>query len=125
MRTITIKESLTIEFKSDKKKYSDADLVDEIVGMTNTKGGTLYLGVEDNGEVTGVHPKHKDAIGVTALIANSTVPSVSVRAEVITEEEKDVLKIEIPVDISHILGNLITVIFDYQILRKPLKILSL
>ena len=91
MRTIPIKESLTIEFKSDKKKYSDADLVDEIVGMTNTKGGTLYLGVEDNGEVTGVHPKHKDAIGVTALIANSTVPSVSVRAEVITEE------IEIPV----------------------------
>ena len=71
MRTIPIKESLTIEFKSDKKKYSDADLVDEIVGMTNTKGGTLYLGVEDNGEVTGVHSKHKDAIGVTALIANS------------------------------------------------------
>ena len=32
---------------------------------------------------------------------------------------------EIQVDISHILGNLITVIFDYQILRKPLKILSL
>ena len=31
----------------------------------------------------------------------------------------------IKVDISHILGNLITVIFDYQILRKPLKILSL
>ena len=31
----------------------------------------------------------------------------------------------ISVDISHILGNLITVIFDYQILRKPLKILSL
>ena len=32
---------------------------------------------------------------------------------------------KIPVDISHILGNLITVIFNYQILRKPLKILSL
>ena len=31
----------------------------------------------------------------------------------------------ISVDISHILGNLITVIFNYQILRKPLKILSL
>ena len=36
-----------------------------------------------------------------------------------------VIRREIPVDISHILGNLITVIFDYQILRKPLKILSL
>ena len=33
--------------------------------------------------------------------------------------------LQIAVDISHILGNLITVIFDYQILRKPLKILSL
>ena len=32
---------------------------------------------------------------------------------------------QIAVDISHILGNLITVIFNYQILRKPLKILSL
>ena len=31
----------------------------------------------------------------------------------------------ITVDIALILGNLITVIFDYQILRKPLKILSL
>ena len=32
---------------------------------------------------------------------------------------------KIPVDISLILGNLITVIFDYQIPHKPLKILSL
>ena len=32
---------------------------------------------------------------------------------------------QIPVDISLILGNLITVIFDYQIPHKPLKILSL
>ena len=35
------------------------------------------------------------------------------------------IKRKIQVDISHILGNLITVIFNYQILRKPLKILSL
>ena len=33
--------------------------------------------------------------------------------------------LQIPVDIPLILGNLITVIFDYQILRKPLKTLSL
>ncbi|MCR5771791.1 MAG: ATP-binding protein, partial [Butyrivibrio sp.] len=97
MRTIPMKEDLIVEFKSDIKKYSDTDLIDEIVGMTNTKGGTLYLGVEDDGEITGVHPKHKDAIGVTALIANSTVPSISVRAEIITEEKKEILKIEIPI----------------------------
>ena len=97
MRTIPMKEDLIVEFKSDVTGYSDSDLVDEIVGMTNTKGGDLYLGVEDDGTITGVNKKHKDPIGVTALIANSTVPSVSVRAEVIRENNNDVLKIEIPV----------------------------
>ena len=96
MRTIPNKENLTIEFKSDIKRYPDNDLIDEIVGITNTKGGTLYLGVEDNGEITGVNKVHKDAIGVTALIANNTVPSISVRAEIIFEDGYDVLKIEIP-----------------------------
>ena len=95
MRTIPTAETLDIEFKSDVKSYSDRDLIDEIVGMTNTIGGTLYLGVEDDGSVTGVDKKHRDAIGVAALIANNTVPPIAVRAEVITEG-KDVLKIEIP-----------------------------
>lgn len=31
------------------------------------------------------------------MIANSTVPSISVRAEIILEGQKDVLKIEIPI----------------------------
>lgn len=97
MRTIPYKEDLIVEFKSDLKRYPDSELIEEIVGMTNTKGGTLYLGVEDDGEITGVSEIHKDAIGVTALIANNTVPAVSVRAEIITEEEKNVLKIEIPI----------------------------
>ena len=96
MRTIPVVESLEVEFKSDLKCYPDHDLIEEIVGMTNTIGGVLFLGVEDDGTITGVHKKHKDAIGVTALIANSTVPPVAVRAEIITEEEKDILKIEIP-----------------------------
>ena len=95
MRTIPIKETLEIEFKSDVKCYPDHDLIEEIVGMANTVGGNLYLGVEDDGSITGVHKKHKDAVGVTALIANNTVPPIAVRAEIITEE-KDILKIEVP-----------------------------
>ena len=93
IRTIPKEESLDIEFKSDLKCYPDHDLIEEIVGMTNTAGGCLFLGVEDDGTITGVHKKHRDPIGVTALIANSTVPPIAVRAEIITEEDKDVLKI--------------------------------
>ena len=96
MRTIPFKETLEIEFKSDKKCYPDRDLIEEIVGMANTSGGVLYLGVEDDGEITEVHKKHIDAIGVTALIANNTVPPITVRAEILNEENKDVLKIEVP-----------------------------
>lgn len=96
MRTVPTREMLDVEFKSDVKCYSDHDLIEEIVGMANTVGGILYLGVEDDGTITGVHKKHKDAIGVAALIANSTVPPISVRAEIITEEDRDILKIEIP-----------------------------
>lgn len=96
MRTIPYKETLEVEFKSDLKCYPDRDLIEEIVGMANTSGGILYLGVEDNGEITGVHKKHRDAVGVAALIANNAVPPIAVRAEILNEEEKDVLKIEVP-----------------------------
>ena len=58
-------------------------MIEEIIGMSNTAGGFLFLGVEDDGMITGVHKKHKDSIGVMALIANSTVPPISVRAEII------------------------------------------
>ena len=51
--------------------------------MANTDGGDLYLGVEDDGQITGIQKIHADEIGVAALIANKTVPSVSVRAEII------------------------------------------
>ena len=97
MRIIPNKEDLIIEFKSDLKRYPDSELIDEIVGMANAKGGTLYLGVEDNGEITGINKIHKDTVGVTALVANNTVPSISVRADIITVEEKEVLKIDIPI----------------------------
>jgi ATP-dependent DNA helicase RecG len=115
MRTIPRKEDLVVEFKSDKKKLSDNELIDAIVGLTNTDGGVLYLGVEDDGEITGVHQQHADEIGVTALIANKTVPSISTRAEIISEGGFDVLKIEIP------MSRTIVATSDGKILRRRLK----
>jgi ATP-dependent DNA helicase RecG len=96
MRTIPLAESLEIEFKSDKKCYPDHDLIEEVVGMANTIGGTIYLGVEDNGTITGIHKSHRDAIGAAALIANNTVPPISTRTDLIIEENEEVLKIEVP-----------------------------
>lgn len=72
MRTIPSKETLLIEFKSDRKSgYPDKDLVEAIVAMANTDGGELYLGVEDNGEITGLAKKHEDEIGLSATAGAS------------------------------------------------------
>lgn len=111
-----MKENLKTEFKSDLKRLSDNDLVDAVVGMANTDGGDLYLGVEDDGQITGIQKVHADEIGVAALIANKTVPSVSVRAEIISEENTDVLKISIP------MCRTIVATADGKILRRRLKL---
>lgn len=116
MRTIPERETVTVEFKSDKKKLPDNDLIEAVVGMANTEGGVLYLGVENDGEITGVHKEHADEIGVTALIANKTVPAVSVRAEILVENGTEVLKIEIPMSRAIVSSS------DGKILRRRTKL---
>ncbi len=49
-------ETLTVEFKSDHKCLSDRDLMATVVALTNTDGGVLLLGVEDDGKITGSQP---------------------------------------------------------------------
>lgn len=89
------KETMEIEFKSDVKKLNDADLIDAVVAFANTFGGNIYLGIEDNGEVTGLHEQHRDITQLAALIANRTVPPVSVRLEILPAE-RPVLLIQVP-----------------------------
>ena len=92
---IGFREDLTHEFKSDEKKLSDQEIIDAVVAFANTDGGELYLGVEDNGEITGLHPEHMDVTRLTAFIANKTVPPVPVRCEII-DFEMPVLNISVP-----------------------------
>lgn len=98
------KESLTVEFKSDQKKLSDTDIFEAVVAFANTEGGDLYLGIEDNGTVTGVHRLHQNITTVSAFIANNTVPPISVRAEII-DDIHPVLKISVPKSYSGIVAT--------------------
>lgn len=54
------KESLTVEFKSDKKCISMDVLYEELEGMANSEGGSVYLGVEDDVTPTGVNEQHRN-----------------------------------------------------------------
>ena len=69
------KESMIIEFKSDRKCLSMDELYREVVAMANTDGGTICLGIEDNGTVTGVQDQHTDITEMAARIQTHTVPA--------------------------------------------------
>lgn len=72
------RESLTVEFKSDRKRLSDTDLVEAVVCLANAEGGELWLGVEDDGTPTGLHAEHQPLAGLSGLVAARTSPSVPV-----------------------------------------------
>lgn len=91
------KESLVIEFKSDRKCYPLAKLYEDLVGMANTDGGWLFLGMEDNGTPTGVNVQHRDCQYMEAVIQENTVPSLYVRTRIERWDECDVLAIEVPI----------------------------
>ncbi len=95
MQNMGFAESLNIEFKSDRAKLSDSEIVEAVIAFANTDGGELYLGVEDNGEITGLHDEHQDTTQLAAFIANKTVPPVPVRCEII-KYDVPVLKITVP-----------------------------
>ncbi|MBE5918187.1 MAG: AAA family ATPase [Pseudobutyrivibrio ruminis] len=109
------KESLTVEFKSDKKKYPDSLIFEEIVALANTEGGDLYLGVEDNGEISGVHDDHKNPLTLPAYIANHTVPPISVRCEILPTQPA-VLKLSVPKSLNSIVATV-----SGKVLHRRLK----
>ena len=115
MRKIPTKETLDIEFKSDVNKLPDADIFEVVVAFANTEGGDLYLGVEDDGEITGVHNEHKNITTLSAYIANNTVPPVLVSAEIM-KDSKPVLKIKVPK-----IQNAIVATTSGKVLRRRIK----
>ena len=114
MSNIGFKENLMNEFKSDRTCLPDSDIIDAVVAFANTDGGDLFLGVENDGEITGLHNKHKDITQLAAFIANRTVPPVPVRTEIL-EYDLPVLKISVPKRTSVVASS------DGKIQRRRLK----
>src|SRR5690606_21942851 len=72
-------ETLDVEFKSD---VNDTELVETVVCLANGGGGTLLVGVHDDGRVVGARPRHgatTDPRRIEALVSNSTRPALGVQ----------------------------------------------
>ncbi|MBS6045948.1 MAG: putative DNA binding domain-containing protein [Neisseria sp.] len=77
------RETLTVEFKSDRACLSDKDLVEALAALANTNGGELWLGIEDDGTPTGLHKKHRNLQGLPALIQTRTSPPLAVEVRAV------------------------------------------
>ena len=72
-------ETMTVEFKSWIKADSIKEIINlavpELIAFANSKGGTVYLGVEDNGDVTGCSGKY-DLQNICEVIYDKTRPPI-------------------------------------------------
>ena len=94
--TIPQTESLTVEFKSDRKRLPDTELVEAVVCLANAEGGQLWLGVEDDGTPTGLHPDHCLLAGLAGMVAARTSPSVNVSVSAVEVGGVAVACIQVP-----------------------------
>lgn len=95
-------ETLTVEFKSDRKRLPDDELVEALVCLANTEGGELWLGVEDDGTPTGLHETHQNLAGLPGLVAARTSPSLNVTVEAVALAGLRVARIVVGQSVSEV-----------------------
>ena len=86
-------ESETVELKSMLNK----DLIKEIVAMLNTKGGNIYIGINDDDTICGLENPKSIIEDISNKINDTISPSSSfmISFSVIQEDNKNIIKIEI------------------------------
>ncbi len=82
-----------------KKDISNADaLAAELIAFSNTLGGKIFIGVNDDGEIVGLHSE--DIQRINQLLSNTASqnvrPAINPLTEIVTIEEKRILIIDVP-----------------------------
>lgn len=88
-----MRESETVEFKS---QYVE-DIKKEIIAFANTNGGTLYIGVNDDGQAIGVDNTDEIMLRTANAIRDAIKPDVMMFVQIHTEsiQEKSVVCVEV------------------------------
>lgn len=93
-------ESFTVEFKRGQRSaMSDNDIVDAVICMANGDGGLLLMGVEDDGSITGLEPRHGATTQphlLQAMILNKTESPLATAVEMVDMNGPPVAVIDVP-----------------------------
>ena len=83
------KEGKTLEFKRDLSSFKP--IMRTLIAFANTAGGTLVIGRDDSGEITGIEDVLQAEESIANAIADSIMPALMPDIEIITYETKDLL----------------------------------
>lgn len=87
-------ESSFLEFKHS--VASPQKIAREIAAFANSKGGTILIGVEDNGEMIGVEGYHEEEFWLNQAAEEECIPKVPIEIELVNIGERDVLIVKVP-----------------------------
>ncbi len=92
-------ETLEVEFKGEERgPLNDRAIYEQVVCFANSEGGTLLIGVEDDGRVTGARPRHgttTEPSKLQAAIFNNTEPRINTRVSVVPVGDVAVITVEV------------------------------
>jgi ATP-dependent DNA helicase RecG len=90
---MTFQEAETIELKS----IVVDDIKKEIIAFANCEGGKLYIGVEDDGTVSGLDDPDAASLQVSNMVRDAIKPDLSMflHYETLTVEEKRIVVVDI------------------------------
>lgn len=90
---MTFTESEIVELKSEVV----GDICKEVIAFANTKGGTLYIGVENDGNVVGVNNPDRVTLQMNNMVRDSIKPDVTmfVRYETQTVDGKQIIAVTV------------------------------
>lgn len=75
-------ESELVELKSEVV----GDICKEVIAFANTKGGTLYIGVQNDGQIVGVENADKVTLQINNMVRDSIKPDVTMFVHYETQE---------------------------------------
>ena len=84
---IPSKESLTVEFKQS----LDDSIIETLVAFSNTKGGSVFIGITDKGFISGITLSQETIPKFLNKIKQITAPSLIPNVEIFNDEGKNII----------------------------------
>ncbi|MFZ2289314.1 MAG: RNA-binding domain-containing protein [Halopseudomonas yangmingensis] len=109
------RESMRVEFKSDRALLSDRDIAAALACLANAEGGELWLGLEDDARIGGLHPLRGPLADLLERLCGCTHPPLRVSGQLLRLGQQSVLKFRVDAAYRPVY------LLNGQLLRRRLK----